>query len=73
MSNTYSRFDNSPQAEKVCDGQNECIGIYDESCDEIEPFRLCKIGFKTSVFDTGCIYKKKNTFGKLLLFYVPSA
>ena len=48
----------------ACRNDMECIGVYDESCDEDGPFLLVRSGFMDSRYGPNCIYKKKSYGGK---------
>ena len=62
--NTYEKFVLPSDAEDACNSDNECIGIYDENCDQEGSYRLCKKGFMTLLIDPSCLYKKKKYYGR---------
>ena len=51
-------------AKIACDNAEQCIGIYDASCDGEGPFLLITSGFMTSLSSPNCMYKKKTYHGK---------
>ena len=51
-------------AEIGCDNAEQCIGIYDASCDGEGPFLLITSGFMTNLSSPNCMYKKKTYHGK---------
>ena len=65
-SNIYLRFIQVNDAGMACNSDSECIGIYDESCDQKGSYRLCKKGFQTLFKDPSCVYKKDKYFGKYI-------
>ena len=67
--NTFGAYELLEQAEIGCSSNITCIGILDEGCDNVGPYRLCKKGFMISTLS--CISKKKiyTGMGSYLFFH----
>ena len=63
-SNTYEQHKQLAFAKMACENDTECIGVYDEFCDEDGPFLKVKRGFMTSSYSPNCLFKKKQYEGK---------
>ena len=51
-------------AQTKCESNSKCIGIYDENCDKIGPFGVCKERLFQSISATNdCVYQKKDLDG----------
>ena len=59
-SNKYGKHTQLNSAKMTCSNDNQCIGIYDDFCDNIGPFFLLKKGFVTSFSDPNCIHRRKK-------------
>ena len=71
LDNTVSLFQHLSQAKISCNSDENCIGIYEQSCDNSGPFLLCHKGFATSkANNSACLYEKKNYSGIYLLLYI---
>ena len=46
-------------AETACEKDTECVGVFDDSCDQRGPFGLIRIGYMTLGSSPHCIYEKK--------------
>ena len=66
-SKTYDQHERLIYAESACDNAEQCIGIYDASCDGEGPFLLLPRGYVTSVSSANCMYKKK-TYNRMQVF-----
>ena len=60
----YDRYQNLDSAEMACRNDTECIGIYDENCDEDGPFLPIRSFFMDIKYQPNCIYKKRSYEGK---------
>ena len=64
--NTFGTFNLSTLAEVECSSNMGCIGVLDEGCDKVGPYRLCKKGFmaqSTQKEKPNCIFQKKEHTG----------
>ena len=52
----------------ACKNDDECVGVYEEYCDEGGPFLKVIRGFMTSTYSPNCIFKKNTYKGKLLIY-----
>lgn len=51
-------FDSYSAAVAVCDGNSQCFGIYDNQCDEQQPFYMCGGPQTWDISPSSCVYQK---------------
>ena len=67
-SNTFGLYNHLSQAKVTCNSDENCIGIFEQSCDHNGPFHLCKKGYQTAkTHDSSCFYEKKDYSGIFLI------
>ena len=68
MYENYLEFD---LARSACSSDNACLGVYDENCNGVDTFRLCKKTEKLEYSQNSCVYKKPtNSLVAKLLEYL---
>lgn len=51
-------FDSYSAAVAVCDGNSQCFGIYDNQCDDVQPFYMCGGPETWDISPSSCVYQK---------------
>ena len=60
-SNRHGSYELLNFAELACEGDADCIGIYDEHCDRKGPFQLCINGYLAQdSYTSSCLYQKRQ-------------
>lgn len=53
-----------------CSSDVKCVAIKDDSCDNLNTFSGCYMGFRTTIHETylvDCYYKKAEGYGKRMI------
>jgi len=61
--NKYNSYDRLDFAAMACKNDSECVGIYDEGCDNSGPFQHIRRGCRRSDYLPNCVYKKTRYDG----------
>ena len=55
----YGTYSTLIQAYRACDADNNCVGMYDSSCNG-PPYHLCPLGAGWVDSGSSCIYEKPS-------------